>query len=113
MIAYMGSVTDCENCLGKHLCSICPSSITHTEDGQPNSRYIQNECGELTDRLRSLLKEYTEIMERDEHFFDEKYTSDENSSDWLTDVSFVLDKEEMCCGCGHYDNGEFEAVSNT
>lgn len=107
MIAFMGSVTDCEDCSGKHLCSICPSRITQTDTGESSSRLIQKECEELAERLLPLLKEYTEIMEKDEHFFDGVYSSNANSeksTDWLTDVSFVLDKEEICRGCVHHVN---------
>jgi len=62
MISYMSSVTNCEVCLGKHLCSICPSSMTQTDLGRPSDKLISKECEVFPDQLRALLTEYTEIM---------------------------------------------------
>jgi uncharacterized protein len=90
IIDYMSEVTNCSYCTGKHLCGMCPTSITETLPNIMTDSIIQQECKKLCNILPYRLQEYVSLMEQDSNVF-EHIELETSSDDWLSNVFFILD----------------------
>jgi uncharacterized protein len=91
IINYMSEVTNCSYCTGKHLCGICPTSITEILPNIMTDSIIQQDCKKLCNILPGRLQEYVSLMEKDSNVF-EHMELETSSDDWLSNVFFILDQ---------------------
>jgi uncharacterized protein len=93
MINYMSDVTECGNCVGKRLCSICPASITETDLNGYSDIRIQEHCRSISDELGTQLGQYVSLMESQPDIFPDSTSNEMLDSDWLSNVFFLHDAQ--------------------
>ncbi len=96
MIQYMSETTDCNNCAGKHICSICPSQITESSPGEIRDSLIRETCQKHLERQPQLLQEYVSLMEINPSVFDQGSKPDTEQKDWLSEVGFLVEAHHTC-----------------
>jgi hypothetical protein len=107
IIDYMIDVTNCVDCTGKHLCSLCPSSITKNDIDELCDVEIQRHCCEHARSVEANLIDYTTIMEMYPHKLDSIIESNNHimnevlRDDWVSDLYF-------CMAERHHEEGKFE-----
>ena len=88
MLEYLSNETECDTCVGKEFCSICPNYVTEN-NGEPNSGLIANYCARISESSVNKLTAYTKIMETQPSIFD-VYKTESTGDDWLPHVQFVV-----------------------
>jgi len=96
MIDYMIDVTNCEDCTGKHLCSICPSSMTNNHLEELCDAEILRHCYDHPRAVMTNLIDYTTIMEVYPSKLDAILESNSHvaseilQDDWVSDLQFCM-----------------------
>ena len=88
MINYMSDVTECGNCVGKHLCSICPALISEKEPNCYNDVRIQEHCRGIHGDLSSKLQQYISLLETHPHIFQDN-APDITELEWISNIYFL------------------------
>ena len=96
LIEYLGEHADCNNCKGKFLCGICPTSITEGKKNETDTVLIRKTCEETLARLPQYLQKYTDIMEMMPSLLDDIYANVSHGNDWLEDVLFLVSTNQNC-----------------
>ncbi|GHT10603.1 Cys-rich peptide radical SAM maturase CcpM [Planctomycetales bacterium] len=88
MIQILIDATDCDQCVGKDFCAICPNFM-NGQQGHPFERFIKSHCVGLPQHIANRLSAYTSIMEKQPNIF-EMYKNESTGNDWLPHIQFVV-----------------------
>ncbi|MDR1383384.1 MAG: hypothetical protein LBJ67_06005 [Planctomycetaceae bacterium] len=99
LIEYLGNIADCNNCVGKFLCAICPISITEGKNHSMSPVLVNRKCEYTLNRVHVYLQKYTDIMETMPSLLDNIYSDMSHGDDWLEDVYFLVSPHQHFHNC--------------